>query len=40
MHWKLDSLLELTTNPDTDYWQRTHYGDIVIGANDSMINHG
>lgn len=25
-HWKLDSLLELTTDPDTDYWQRTHYG--------------
>jgi uncharacterized protein len=24
--WKLDSVLELTTDPDTDYWQRTHYG--------------
>ncbi|RZL39141.1 MAG: DUF1349 domain-containing protein [Rubrivivax sp.] len=24
--WHLDEMLELTTRPDTDYWQRTHYG--------------
>jgi uncharacterized protein len=24
--WRLDSVLELKTDPDTDYWQRTHYG--------------
>jgi hypothetical protein len=24
--WSLDSVLEITTDPDTDYWQRTHYG--------------
>ena len=24
--WTLDSVLELMTLPDTDYWQRTHYG--------------
>lgn len=24
--WHLDNALELTTLPDTDYWQRTHYG--------------
>jgi regulation of enolase protein 1 (concanavalin A-like superfamily) len=25
-HWQLGDALELTTAPDTDYWQRTHYG--------------
>ncbi|NTW42007.1 MAG: DUF1349 domain-containing protein [Cellulomonadaceae bacterium] len=25
-HWELADALELTTAPDTDYWQRTHYG--------------
>jgi regulation of enolase protein 1 (concanavalin A-like superfamily) len=25
-HWRLDSALEMSTEPDTDYWQRTHYG--------------
>ncbi len=25
-HWTLDTVLELMTRPDTDYWQRTHYG--------------
>ena len=24
--WSLDSVLEITTERDTDYWQRTHYG--------------
>ena len=24
--WSLDEVLEITTEPDTDYWQRTHYG--------------
>ena len=24
--WSLDSFLEIQTDPDTDYWQRTHYG--------------
>lgn len=24
--WTIDSALELTSLPDTDYWQRTHYG--------------
>lgn len=24
--WSLGDALELTTAPDTDYWQRTHYG--------------
>ena len=24
--WTLADCLELTTQPDTDYWQRTHYG--------------
>ncbi|NTU81344.1 MAG: DUF1349 domain-containing protein, partial [Chloroflexales bacterium] len=24
--WQLTDVLELTTAPDTDYWQRTHYG--------------
>lgn len=24
--WRLDDALTLTTQPDTDYWQRTHYG--------------
>lgn len=24
--WRLDDVLELRTAPDTDYWQRTHYG--------------
>ncbi len=24
--WQLDAALELITAPDTDYWQRTHYG--------------
>jgi regulation of enolase protein 1 (concanavalin A-like superfamily) len=24
--WSLDDGLELKTQPDTDYWQRTHYG--------------
>ena len=24
--WHLADALELTTRPDTDYWQRTHYG--------------
>lgn len=24
--WQLGEALELTTAPDTDYWQRTHYG--------------
>jgi hypothetical protein len=25
-HWQLDDSLTFTTAPDTDYWQRTHYG--------------
>jgi uncharacterized protein len=24
--WRLDDVLEICTDPDTDYWQRTHYG--------------
>lgn len=24
--WQVAEALELTTSPDTDYWQRTHYG--------------
>jgi regulation of enolase protein 1 (concanavalin A-like superfamily) len=24
--WRLDAVLEVMTRPDTDYWQRTHYG--------------
>ena len=24
--WHLDEYLEITTDPNTDYWQRTHYG--------------
>lgn len=24
--WRLDEVLEIRTDPDTDYWQRTHYG--------------
>ncbi|MGE5602269.1 MAG: DUF1349 domain-containing protein [Nitrososphaerales archaeon] len=24
--WRLDAVLEVKTDPDTDYWQRTHYG--------------
>ena len=24
--WRLDSVLEVRTDPDTDYWQGTHYG--------------
>ncbi len=24
--WSLDAVLEFKTDPDTDYWQRTHYG--------------
>jgi regulation of enolase protein 1 (concanavalin A-like superfamily) len=24
--WSLGETLEMTTEPDTDYWQRTHYG--------------
>jgi regulation of enolase protein 1 (concanavalin A-like superfamily) len=25
-NWRLDDALEIRTDPDTDYWQRTHYG--------------
>jgi regulation of enolase protein 1 (concanavalin A-like superfamily) len=25
-HWEITDTLQLTTAPDTDYWQRTHYG--------------
>jgi uncharacterized protein len=24
--WRLEDALEIRTDPDTDYWQRTHYG--------------
>jgi regulation of enolase protein 1 (concanavalin A-like superfamily) len=24
--WRLEDVLEIRTDPDTDYWQRTHYG--------------
>ena len=25
-NWEMDDVLEIQTLPDTDYWQRTHYG--------------